>query len=178
MTPKNLISLLLALAALSSPVSAEWKEKVLYSFQGGSDGFQPAGGVVFDKSGNLYGATSWGGTICPSPGCGVVFEVSPPSTKGGAWTETAIYVFKGVQGGLGDGLTPVGGVINRSAGEFVRNHQFGRQRSLHFAGVACRLRDSIQIVPACQEGTAMEGDDPPQLPRWNRRLLSVGRFDV
>ena len=36
--------------------SAEWKEKVLYSFQGGAtDGALPAGGVVFDTAGNLYG---------------------------------------------------------------------------------------------------------------------------
>jgi len=41
--------------------AATWKEKVLYSFQGGSDGAVPAGGVVFDKAGNLYGATADGG---------------------------------------------------------------------------------------------------------------------
>jgi hypothetical protein len=31
------------------PASAEWKERVLYSFQGGAnDGSGPTGGVVFD----------------------------------------------------------------------------------------------------------------------------------
>jgi hypothetical protein len=64
MTPKKLIGLLIALAVLSSPASAEWKEKVLYSFQGGPDnGSVPAGGVVFDKQGNLYGVTSTGASI-------------------------------------------------------------------------------------------------------------------
>ena len=38
------------------PASAEWKEKVLYCFQGGANGSVPAGGVVFDSRGNLYGA--------------------------------------------------------------------------------------------------------------------------
>jgi hypothetical protein len=37
-------------------------EKVLYSFQGGNDGQTPAGGVVFDNAGNLYGATYEGGS--------------------------------------------------------------------------------------------------------------------
>jgi uncharacterized repeat protein (TIGR03803 family) len=92
-SPRNTVRLLLVVfttLALTTNVSAQWKEKVLYSFQGGSDGVTPVGGVVFDKLGNLYGATSAGGTICPSPGCGTVFEVSPPSEKGGTWKETAV----------------------------------------------------------------------------------------
>jgi hypothetical protein len=152
MTPKKLISLLLALAALSSPASAEWKEKVLYSFQGGSDGFQPAGGVVFDKSGNLYGATSWGGTICPSPGCGVVFEVSPPSTKGGAWTETAIYVFKGVQGGLGDGLTPVGGLIIDQQGNLYGTTSLGGSGPCILLGSPAGCGTVYKLCPPAKKG--------------------------
>ena len=51
------ICLLLAVSlALAVPASANWKEKVLYSFQGGTnDGAFPVGGVVFDSLGNLYG---------------------------------------------------------------------------------------------------------------------------
>ena len=59
---------LLVLLALASPVSVEWKEKVLYSFQGGNDGNTPACGVIFDGAGNLYGANSCGGSGgCASP---------------------------------------------------------------------------------------------------------------
>jgi hypothetical protein len=53
-----LLALLLALAPISS---AEWNEKVLYSFQGGNDGSFPGGGVVFDQQGNLYGVTQGAG---------------------------------------------------------------------------------------------------------------------
>jgi len=42
-----------AILTLGSFASAAWNEKVLYSFQGGSDGAYPAGGVVFDSAGNL-----------------------------------------------------------------------------------------------------------------------------
>jgi uncharacterized repeat protein (TIGR03803 family) len=39
-----------------------WTESVLYSFGNGSeDGMNPIGGMVFDKAGNLYGTTSYGG---------------------------------------------------------------------------------------------------------------------
>ncbi len=47
----------------TSIASAGWKEKVVYSFQGGtSDGSSPAGGLVFDAAGNLYGnlRETWG----------------------------------------------------------------------------------------------------------------------
>ena len=54
-------AIVLMTVALASVASADSKEKVLYSFQGGSDGQSPAGGVVFDKAGNLYGATYEGG---------------------------------------------------------------------------------------------------------------------
>jgi hypothetical protein len=85
------IYLLFAVAlALSIPASAAWKEKVLYSFQGGmNDGSLPVGGVVFDKKGNLYGATY----------SGMVYQLVPPLQKSGAWTENVVYVFQGVPKG-------------------------------------------------------------------------------
>jgi hypothetical protein len=90
---------LAVVCSLVSAASAEWKEKVLYSFQGGAnDGSVPAGGVVFDKQGNLYGATTGGGPSTCAPfgsECGTVFQLSPPAQKGGSWTETLIYQFQG-----------------------------------------------------------------------------------
>lgn len=79
------VCLLLAVAlTLVVPASAEWKEKVLYSFQGGADGSLPIGGVVFGKQGNLYGATQDGGSdSCRSANqCGTVFQLVPPSKQG------------------------------------------------------------------------------------------------
>jgi uncharacterized repeat protein (TIGR03803 family) len=70
-----LVSVILSLAV---DASEQWKEKVLYSFQGGSDGTYPAGGVVFDQAGSLYGATGWDG----STGIGTVFQLTK---QGGVW---------------------------------------------------------------------------------------------
>ncbi len=71
-----------------SPSGGGWTEKVLYSFQNGSDGSYPIGGLIFDQSGNLYGAADNGG----SGGGGTVFELTP---SGGSWTYNPLYSFTG-----------------------------------------------------------------------------------
>lgn len=89
-----------------------WKERVLYSFQAGTDGGGPQGGLIFDKSGNLYGTTIGGGQNAGCPNCGTVFQLVPPSTAGGNWTEVVLYRFTGNS----DGAMPVGSLIFDKAG--------------------------------------------------------------
>jgi uncharacterized repeat protein (TIGR03803 family) len=67
-----------------SPAGANWKETVLYSFAGGTDGAYPVTGLIMDPAGHLYGTTLYGGTSDN----GTVFELSP---AGGVWTERVIY---------------------------------------------------------------------------------------
>jgi uncharacterized repeat protein (TIGR03803 family) len=60
--------------------AGSWKETVLHSFCKSAkcaDGNQPVGRLAIDSSGDVFGATTYGGTssTCPySGGCGVVFE--------------------------------------------------------------------------------------------------------
>lgn len=68
---------------------AMWTETALHTFTNGSDGGTPDSGVVFDKSGNLYGATADGGLR----NRGVVFQLKPPAVRGGAWRENVLYNF-------------------------------------------------------------------------------------
>src|SRR5580658_8054676 len=66
----------------------DWKEKVLYGFgEGSSDGAQPAGSVILDAKGNLYGATSSGG----SANEGTIYELT--SDSGEAWKESVLLTF-------------------------------------------------------------------------------------
>ena len=88
-----------------SPSGSGWTEKVLYSFQNGSDGSQPSGDLVFDSSGNLYGTASIGGTA----GGGTVFELTP---SGDSWTFNLIYALAGVNGSFG----PIAGPTFDAAG--------------------------------------------------------------
>ncbi len=78
---------------------APWTETVLHSFDDATDGAEPRMGVIIDAAGNLYGTTESGGSI----GYGVVFEISPPTGGGQAWTETILHNF----GFSPDGGSPV-----------------------------------------------------------------------
>jgi uncharacterized repeat protein (TIGR03803 family) len=80
----------------------------IWSFGGGADGAQPSGGVVADGSGALYGVAADGAF-----GQGIVFQLTPPSAPGGAWTENVLYNF---QGGA-DGYGPSNGVVFGNSGE-------------------------------------------------------------
>ncbi len=75
---------------------------VLHSFQGGSDGATPNGGVIENASGTLFGTTTAGG----ASGAGTVYSV-----KG--TTETVLYSFAG---GTGDGSDPQAGLVMDAAG--------------------------------------------------------------
>lgn len=64
------------------PSGTRYKESVLYAFCHNlivcGDGTYPAGGVIFDKSGTLYGATSGGGKYFQEGyGGGLIFELVP-----------------------------------------------------------------------------------------------------
>jgi uncharacterized repeat protein (TIGR03803 family) len=64
---------------LSPPTAqgAPWQESVLWSFDGGADGGDPSGGLIFDPLGNLYGTTYDGGRKCGYVYCGTVFRIKP-----------------------------------------------------------------------------------------------------
>ncbi|MBV8067255.1 MAG: hypothetical protein JO113_04700 [Candidatus Eremiobacteraeota bacterium] len=82
-----------------------WRYSIVHAFieqQGGG----PAGNMVFDESGNLYGSTVIGG----SGGDGVLFELAP---AGGKWTYTVLHDFTSSP----DGAEP-NGVVMAGRGKF------------------------------------------------------------
>ena len=84
-------------------MTASGRETVLHAFGGGNDGSGPVAPPVLDAAGNLYGATSGGGS--KSCSCGTVFQV----VAGGA--KSALYSFTGGN----DGAYPSYGKLVRDA---------------------------------------------------------------
>jgi uncharacterized repeat protein (TIGR03803 family) len=85
-------------------------ENVLHDFGNGTDGSQPAAGLI-DVGGTLYGTTSGGGSYYRSAPrctnsyylpCGTVFSITPSGT------EKVVHSFGGNRG---DGLNPVASLI-------------------------------------------------------------------
>lgn len=110
-----------------------WTETDLYDFGGVvGDGTVPEGPLTIDGSGNLYGTTSSGGFN----GAGTVFELSPPKTAGGAWTESTLYNFCSASNHT-DGAYPVANLLLigvsrlRSQCDFVGEPHWWRQRNRH-----------------------------------------------
>lgn len=68
-----------------APSGSGWTKTTLHSFQGGSDGVLPFGGLIVDQSGNLYGTTNEGGTY----GGGTVFDLA----FDGNWQYNILYNF-------------------------------------------------------------------------------------
>lgn len=64
--------------------NGSWTENVLHTFSDGTDGGLPQGSLIFDRAGNLYGA-SWIDTIF---GYGAIFKLS--QKPGGGWTTTVL----------------------------------------------------------------------------------------
>jgi len=95
---------------LSPQAGGGWSESFPYVLgQSVSDGLHPKGTLTLDKSGNLYGTTSES-----EEGSGTVFELSPPSTPGGSWTETILFQLAtdGSQGTYPSGKVTFDGVGN------------------------------------------------------------------
>lgn len=104
---------------LSPSSEGAWQETVLYAFNGGAEGVTPAGTLIFDPAGNLYGTTIEGGDLVHCQrGCGVVFELSSSS---GSWKETVLHAFAGGN----DGGVPVGSLAFDPIGNLYGTTQQG-----------------------------------------------------
>jgi uncharacterized repeat protein (TIGR03803 family) len=117
-----------------SKYGSTWILIPIHQFQGGSDGKEPEGRVIFGPDGSLYGTTAGGGW-----GFGTVFNLRPsahasPNALGG-WTETVLYRFAGGA----DGASPEGDLTFDQAGNIYGTTQGGGPAS---AGTVYKLTRS------------------------------------
>jgi hypothetical protein len=143
-----------------------WTETILYSFPTTKQGYLPNRNLVFDKAGNLYGATTFGGTKDGGCNgfyggqCGVVFELSPPKKKDGAWTEKTLHSFANIP----DGAEPNGGLILDSKGTIYGTTYYGGYNCPHNSNLGCGT--AFALSPPTQQGG-----------RWTERQAYVFKDD-
>ena len=138
------------------PPQTVWTEIVLHNFTNGTDGAQPVGGLVFDKSGNLYGTASRG----TSSKHGVVFELMPPAVAGGKWKEIVLHTFQPL---IDDGATPVGELVWDSAGNLY---------GVTYTGGAGH-EDACINPPARGCGSVFQLSPPPTPGRHGRKRSCI-----
>lgn len=112
--------LLFGLAALGTLATGA-TETVLYRFCASppcDDGAQPAGSLVLDTKGNLYGTTVFGG----AHENGTVFELSP---SGNGWRETVLYSFCAIWPSCTDGAGPASSLVFDSQGNLYGTTPIG-----------------------------------------------------
>jgi hypothetical protein len=104
---------------LTPPTAAgqPWTENILYRFSGLDDGAAPEGGVVVGPNGVLYGTAEYGGAQSK----GVVFQLTPPATPGGPWTETVLHSF----GSAGEGIFPTSPLVLDDSGALYGGTAWG-----------------------------------------------------
>jgi uncharacterized repeat protein (TIGR03803 family) len=103
-----------------------WTEEILHNFGHGEDVGGPAGSLIFDASGNLYGATS-----------ATVFELT--SEANGTWTEKILHKFGSIDH---DGAVPVGSLIFDASGNLYGTTQQGGLSSTPGDGTVFELSPS------------------------------------
>ncbi len=113
--------------------SSGWSESVIYTFTGHPNGVTPSAGLIFDKSGNAYGTTVYGGwRYCDVEGCGTIYKLTPQS--GGGWQESVVYRFNGR--GVGDGEFPQASLLQDGKGHLYGTTAEGGRRK-DCSGLGC-----------------------------------------
>ena len=118
---------------LSPNPGGGWSETTLYNFNGQPDAGYPQSSLILDAVGNLYGATTQGG----SQNNGTVFELS---SRHGTWTEIVLFSFSQV----GTGVDPVSAPILDRTGNLYGMTELGGE---YYGGLVYALT-SPAIRPA------------------------------
>ncbi len=129
-----------------------WTENVLYSFTNGTDGAEPAGGLLADAAGNLYGTTQ--GALQQG---GSVFELSPGAN---GWTETTLITLQNESAGYG----AVSNLVMDSAGNIFGTTEFG-------ASPATSSQRPNTLLPPKPAGPGTVFELSPGTNGWTARWL-------
>jgi uncharacterized repeat protein (TIGR03803 family) len=139
-------------------------ETILYSFcsqNNCTDGEMPAGNLVMDKHGNLYGTTEGGGNY----NYGTVFRIKPTGV------EKVLYSFPGGT----DGDQPHGGLVRDDAGNLYGVTIFGGDSDY---GLVFKLATDGTYSVLHSFGGANDGEDPESPLIMDEQGTLYGTTDI
>lgn len=160
------------------------RERVLYAFQGGTDGANPAGSLIADSAGNLYGTAGFGGDsncrvtshrfldhrVKENPGCGIVFRLST------AGRETILHTFSGGD----DGAGPPGALYEDASGNLfgVTAAGGGKKFCRRGCGTVFEIKSggSEKLLYAFTGGDCCSGSNDGGAPDGTLIVDSSGNF--
>jgi hypothetical protein len=129
--------------------SGNWTETVLYSFGPAPDGLNPNALVEDQQTGILYGTTLAGG----ANSVGILFQLTPPTTPGGTWTESVAYNFApSATDEFGAGLPPAGNLLRDASGNLYGTTTWG--------GAYAGIYSAFKLSPPTTAGA-----------NWNETIL-------
>jgi len=116
----------------------DWNYKVIYAFGAtATDSAYPTWGLTFHGRGILYGTAFQGGDSSN----GTVFQLLPPTTAGGPWTENVLHSFADGS----DGAQPTGNVICDGAGNLYGNTGRGGGKGISGCNGGCGI--TYELTP-------------------------------
>jgi hypothetical protein len=134
----SLLVLITVILVVAPGAWAQSKYKTLYRFTGVADGDFPRD-VIFDHSGNLYGAAGEGGSGPCSDGCGLIYKLTP--TSDGSWTKSVLYSFCSLTN-CADGFYPFSSLIFDQAGNLYGETYLGG------GPVGCDCGVVFELIPS------------------------------
>jgi uncharacterized repeat protein (TIGR03803 family) len=126
-----------------------WTETFIHEFTG-TDGDFPAGPLIFDSRGNLYGTAAGLGTF----GFGTIFELTPDGH--GSWSERILHQFTG--GADGAGNPGAGLVFDRAGNLYGDSSEYGAHNKGNVYSMSGPLKSSQIILHAFTGGS--DGANP------------------
>jgi hypothetical protein len=123
--------------------------------------------VLNAATGALYGTTTLGGqpTGCPlggyEQGCGVVFQLTPPTPPSTTWTESLLYTFAGPPS---DGMFPTSNLVYAPTG--------GTLYGTTFAGASSGDACFPEIYTGCGMVYVLRPPTPPSTT-WTKTTMAV-----
>jgi len=122
----------------------KWRLVPIYAFKGMPDAGFPYGGLLLDKSGNLYGTSYYDG----ANDLGTVYKLT--NNHNGTWTESVLYSF---QGGS-DGASPISNLVADAAGNLYGTTSEG-------GAASCGCGTLFKLTPGGIESVVHAFQGPP-----------------